>query len=467
VLAQNGKLTEAEMFHREALAMRKRMLGDNSPSVADSVNDLAAVLEKQGKMEEAEQVFHDALKVLRKTTRESPAVGLTVGRFADFLRRQKRLPEARSMAEEAVGLCLRHSSWPANERQHALEGLRTILTELGDLAGLEKFLRENLALERTISTNRPARLQGTITELASLLRSEKQYTDAEPLYRELLDYAWRDGTAKNSELESCLNNVASLLQKQGNRTNLDLFFKEIQARPIEAQSNAAELLEARASFFARWGQWKEAAADTSKLLQLRSTSHVPYHMMAPLLVAMEDPDAYRHHCRKAVAQFAATKDPAIADRMAKDCLILPSSGADLTSVCRLADKAVGAGASNRFLLYFQFGKGLAEYRRGNFESAAEWERKTIAGNRAGYNWDSYLYVEAYAVLAMAEHRLNHREQARSEFNKCVEMAAAKLPSLENGDLGTIWRDWIIARALLHEATDLVQAQTGTTLEAAK
>ena len=141
--------------------------------------------------------------------------------------------------------------------------------------------------------------------------------------------------------------------------------------------------------------------------------------------------------------------------MAKDCLILPSSGkADLETVTKMTDTAVAAGTNHWAFTYFQFAKGLAEYRQGRFSSAVEWMQKVLA--KAGE--DSNRDVQAHMVLAMARHQLKRPDEARAALAKGVEIAETKLPKLDNGDLGGSWNDWIIAHSLMREAKMLIEGQ---------
>ncbi|KAK5215165.1 hypothetical protein LTS03_011272 [Exophiala xenobiotica] len=52
-----GKYREAELTYRQALDPKKKVLGEEHPSALDSMNNLALVLEQQGKYEEAAQIF--------------------------------------------------------------------------------------------------------------------------------------------------------------------------------------------------------------------------------------------------------------------------------------------------------------------------------------------------------------------------------------------------------------------------
>jgi hypothetical protein len=105
-------------------------------------------------------------------------------------------------------------------------------------------------------------------------------------------------------------------------------------------------------------------------------------------------------------------------------LILPPPKKELSAVAALADTAVTLGISNRFLPYFQFTKALAQYRQADFDGALDWAGRTLANDRGrtGYQWDNYLYVEAYSVVAMAHFRLNHEIEARAVLAKAAESA---------------------------------------------
>ena len=46
--------------------------------------------------------------------------------------------------------------------------------------------------------------------------------------------------------------------------------------------------------------------------------------------------------------------------------------------------------------------------------------------------------------------------ARDALAKAVEIDQAELPTLENGDIGDAWDDWIIAHILQREAKTLIE-----------
>jgi len=200
-------------------------------------------------------------------------------------------------------------------------------------------------------------------------------------------------------------------------------------------------------------QWLAAVKNYTKVVELRPTDHEAYHFLAPLLVQAGDLEGYRRHCERILRQFAGTSNPAVAERMAKDCLFVPPPAADFGSIARMVDTAVAAGPNHQYWPYFQFVKGLAEYRQGRFASAVDWLQPVLA-----QGGDMYRTVQAYMTLAMAQHRLLQTDQARVTLNKGLEIAEKRFPKGGKGSLDEQWHDWIIAHVLMREAKALIEGK---------
>ncbi len=234
----------------------------------------------------------------------------------------------------------------------------------------------------------------------------------------------------------------------------------IPAPALHAEARDAEMIfKALADYFARSGHWKEAAVDARKAVECDPTNHLNCVSLLSLLAANGDHESYHQYCREFLDRFGETKEEFVSERIAKACLILPSSGAELAIVDKLAEVAVTVGTNNDYLPYFQFAKGLADYRQGRFATAADWMRKSIDNPFFGDGHSRY--VQAHMVLAMAQWQLKQQVEARTTLIKGIEIEQTKLPRLESGDLGTgwYWRDWIIAHALITEAKALIEGRS--------
>src|SRR6266568_86659 len=223
----------------------------------------------------------------------------------------------------------------------------------------------------------------------------------------------------------------------------------------KVESQSADFLSARSGVFGRLGEWRKAADDLNRLLQMRPDDHIFWHSLAPLLVQDRRLDEYRQLCRKSLERFGNTTEPYTAERISKACLILASSGADLGLLGKMTDVAVSAKANQRDLAWFQLVKALFEYRCGNFARAKDWATQawTNAEANLGLSWD--LNVQVEMVLAMARYQLKRTEAAQAVLAKEIDVAEAKLPKLESGDLGAGAWNWVMAQAFISEAKALI------------
>ncbi|HTA29213.1 MAG TPA: serine/threonine-protein kinase, partial [Candidatus Cybelea sp.] len=246
--------------------------------------------------------------------------------------------------------------------------------------------------------------------------------------------------------------IAETLIRQSQHDRLESVLNTFLTPAALRNPRFADVIAFRAHILACRGKWAEALPDALRVLEYRPAEANTYHSLAPLLVATTNLDAYRALCPKIVARFRGVTDASSADQVAKDCLILPASGADLPSVAAMAETAVTAGKGMGVYPLFQCCKALAEYRQGHWPEAI-----SLATNAVQNSWP-YSRSESWAILAMSEYRLNQMAAARADLARCEQVVQDQMPRF--GDvLGYDWRDWIIAHSLLAEARNLIQSQT--------
>ncbi|HVM48544.1 MAG TPA: tetratricopeptide repeat protein, partial [Candidatus Acidoferrum sp.] len=230
----------------------------------------------------------------------------------------------------------------------------------------------------------------------------------------------------------------------------------VYERALQRYPSSPECWRAKAEWLCKHSRLADAATAYAKLTELQPESNESYHALAALLVELGHMEAYRRHCAQAVAHFATTDDPLTAERIAKDSLILPSSGTDLATVAKMVDTALAAGTNHWAWEYFRFAKGLLEYRQGHFGEAIEWlEQIPRTGeDRLCRNADVWL------VLAMARHKLNQLAEARAAFDQGNTVVKTKLPTSEGAFTSSpdVWIEWTITQALLRQAQELIEPQ---------
>jgi len=172
-------------------------------------------------------------------------------------------------------------------------------------------------------------------------------------------------------------------------------------------------------------------------------------MLAPLLVITRDRAAYERLCRRIVTTFTNTLNPYVAERMAKDSLLVTNSEVDLVLADRLADTALTRGSGEASLPFFQVCKALSQYRQGHFAAAIQWAEKPLN------NSPVHARANACAVLAMAHWQLGQKDEARAMLAKGDALAPqiTFVPNAQN--VGGEWLPWLFARISLDEATEMI------------
>jgi serine/threonine protein kinase/tetratricopeptide (TPR) repeat protein len=283
--------------------------------------------------------------------------------------------------------------------------------------------------------------------------------EGEFLLRQALDAQRRQLGDTHPDVLPIVDLLVSGLRQEGKHAEAEQMESELLRPGAQRQLETVALLRRRADYFARRGRWLEAAADFRRAIELDPEDHLLWHSLAPLLVRTGDLEAYQEHCRKSLERFGKTTNRSIADRIAKDCMIAPSSGADAGIVSKMVDVALSGYAPPGALPWFQFCKGLAKYRQERFAEAVEWGQSTLFDARS-----PELCLAAYSLLAMANQRLGHINETEAALTKASEIADTKLPKLETGDIGPAWGDWLIGHSLLSEASELIQPVRSPTPE---
>ncbi|MEH2361283.1 tetratricopeptide repeat protein, partial [Nostoc sp.] len=169
-----GRYSEAEPLYIQALALSRKLLGEEHPSVASSLNNLAYLYDSQGRYSEAEPLYIQALALSRKLLgEEHPSVATSLNNLAGLYDSQGRYSEAEPLYIQALAL----------SRKLLGEEHPSVATSLNNLAGL--------------------------------YRSQGRYSEAEPLYIQALALRRKLLGEEHPSVATSLNNLAGLYRSQG------------------------------------------------------------------------------------------------------------------------------------------------------------------------------------------------------------------------------------------------------------
>ncbi|HEX4120922.1 MAG TPA: tetratricopeptide repeat protein [Verrucomicrobiae bacterium] len=133
-LDQQGIFDEEEITVIQLVAAQRKLLGNEHPDVAQSLNRLAAVLRKEGKLAQSEAIRREALGMQRKLLGEENAeVAQTLSSLGDVLTIENKLLEAESVHREAFRVRMKVYGKDGNSTVSSLVRLGGVLEKEGKL----------------------------------------------------------------------------------------------------------------------------------------------------------------------------------------------------------------------------------------------------------------------------------------------------------------------------------------------
>ena len=175
VLCRRSRLLEAEAVQRQALALRKKLLPQTHPQVADSLGDLALILDDKGNYQEAETLNREAL-ALRKQSMGNvhPMTATSLNNLAVVLYKQAKLPEAEDFYRQALNTWTRVYTNEHLDMAPTLSGLGEVLADRGELDEAEDLLHKSLDIRRKYLGEAHPETADALGDLASGTDSARQ-----------------------------------------------------------------------------------------------------------------------------------------------------------------------------------------------------------------------------------------------------------------------------------------------------
>jgi len=453
-----GQSAESLRLQEEAVELAKSILGPDHPNTLIGMKNLAGAYQLAGRSGEAITLLEETLKLQKaKLGADHPTTLRTMNSLAMAYREAGRLNEAVPLQEETLNLVKAKLGPDQPDTLINMNNVAEAYRAAGRVTEAVSLDEETFKLIKAkLGPDHPETLR-SMNNLGLAYRDAGRFDEALALLDETVKLAKSKLGPDHPFTTTSMDNLLTTCLAAGRATEAQRMLNEVLAPALARQPQDSGLLRLRALFFARSARWKEAEADFSRLIELKPDGEEDWHRLAAVLVQEGEAQPYRDHCRKSVERFAETTNPPTAFHIAKDCLVLPDSTANLERVAKIADNALIVGTNNSRWPAMASTKALAEFRQGRFADAADWAERTLSPRLLVLSGGarSYVEVETYAVLAMARHQLHQNEAAQAALGSGDKIAQDKLPKLETGDLGENWPDWVFSHALLREAKAVI------------
>lgn len=291
-----GKWSEAEPLFKDALDMRRRLFKGDHSSLATSMNNLAALYEAQGKLSEAEPLYKDALDMLRRVFKgDHPNMASSMSHLAGLYQTQGKLAEAEPLYKDALDMRKRLFKGDHPNLATGMNNLAFLYQHQGKLSEAEPLLKDALEMFKRLFKGDHRDVAQSLSNLGLLFHVQGKFADAElhskvalEMYRRLI-VAYAKG---KSEGEALTHAAAQPLAR-------DIFLSVVRLRALDLKQ-AYDLATAYSVVWVTKGT--VARVTEQRQLQARATTD-------PALTKMfaEQADARRRRAELLLAP--ATKDP--------------------------------------------------------------------------------------------------------------------------------------------------------------
>ncbi len=236
VLQQMQKYPEAETVVRETLALRRRILPADHPSLGFSLNGLGLVLKKQGKYAEADSFYAESLALRRRALGEDhPDLADCYLNIGMLRHAQGRFEEADSLVRLCYNLELRYFEAGHQTHQITLLRLAEVNLSLNRPLEVERFSRAAIETLRNAPVPRPARLASAWEFLGQGLVLQSRLSEAEVAFREGIAQARLVADRDRQSLASLLARLDQLLLQQGRHLEGETVLRERDTLRVRAE----------------------------------------------------------------------------------------------------------------------------------------------------------------------------------------------------------------------------------------
>ena len=226
------KFAESEAVHREALALRIKLFGNEHLDVAASFNGVGNLLRAQGALVEAESMHRQAVAIRKRLLGpEHLEVADSLRSLALGILRQGKVAESEQLHRESLAIRRKLLGHDNLDVADSLEAVAGTLEVQGKLREAETLYHESVAIRRRLDPEHP-RLARTLSLLARMAEVQEQLTEAEAFYREALALFRKRLGSEHPDIAEFSRNFGVVLCRQGKLVEAEALFREVIA-PFE------------------------------------------------------------------------------------------------------------------------------------------------------------------------------------------------------------------------------------------
>jgi len=225
-----GKLKDAATLHQQALAIRRSTLGENHADTVASLHNLALIYHEQGKLEDAASLHREALAARHHLLGEQhPDTATSLTNLAMVCHDQGKFDDAFSLHQRALTIRRKALGSKHPETIAILSSLAAVCQSQGKFDDAIDWLQQVLAAQRkTLDHGQPDR-SATLSSLASVYQAQGKLDDATFWLQQAL-IAQRSALGhEQSDLARALETLAIAYEEQEQNNKAEALYHQALA----------------------------------------------------------------------------------------------------------------------------------------------------------------------------------------------------------------------------------------------
>lgn len=213
---QSERSSEAEDFMRTALKIRREQLGENHHDVGVTLAALAGIRMARGDERECFTLLIEAFRVLDQPDNASDIGSATVFFIqGEALRKIGKYDEGAEVHQKVVEIVRRQLGSQHPMYALMLANLAGTQRQAGNLVEAEKNIRETISIARRSSMRSQPNMLDILIQFADGLRGRQDYTEAESVYREAIQYGGEtDDPSARALVDRAQQHLDQMLQEK-------------------------------------------------------------------------------------------------------------------------------------------------------------------------------------------------------------------------------------------------------------
>ncbi|QOC21364.1 serine/threonine protein kinase [Wenzhouxiangella sp. AB-CW3] len=203
-------------LQKEALEVRRKVLGAKHPATLDSLGSKARLLREQGDLADAEKLTGKVLEARQRELGEDhPDTLDSFQEMGATLRQKGRFEEAEEAYRQALQGRLRVLGEDHPKTLSSKGSMGVLLVAMGRLEEAEPYMRQSLEGRRQVLGNTSRATLMSINNMGVLMRHMEEYAKAERYYQEALERSLEVRGEDHPSTLDIINNIGALLDRQG------------------------------------------------------------------------------------------------------------------------------------------------------------------------------------------------------------------------------------------------------------